>query len=119
MTPRLIQISGVIVDHTYQIEAVPNAGGEARVFASYMTAGGGFNAMVAARRSGMTVAYGGSLGAWGNVRAESPVRDVSGVERSQRPFGGPEVPANPALSCRPGMAAITRQPYVKTETGTN
>lgn len=62
MTPRLIQISGVIVDHIYQIEAVPNAGGEARVFASYMTAGGGFNAMVAARRSGMTVAYGGSLG---------------------------------------------------------
>lgn len=62
MTPRLIQISGVIIDHIYRVEEVPKPGEEARVSASWMAAGGGFNAMVAARRSGMAVAYGGTLG---------------------------------------------------------
>ncbi|MGV8986177.1 MAG: PfkB family carbohydrate kinase [Cypionkella sp.] len=62
MSGRLIQLSGVIVDHIYRVEAVPKAGEEARVLSSSMAAGGGFNAMVAARRSGMKVAYGGTLG---------------------------------------------------------
>ncbi len=59
---RLVQLSGVIMDHVYRIEAVPVAGGEALVRAARLTPGGGFNAMVAARRMGMQVAYGGSLG---------------------------------------------------------
>lgn len=62
MSGRLIQLSGVIVDHIYRVEAVPMAGQEARVLGSSMAAGGGFNAMVAARRFGMDVVYAGGLG---------------------------------------------------------
>lgn len=62
MTGRLIQLSGVIIDHIYRVECVPKPGSEAHVLTSGMAAGGGFNAMVAARRAGMAVAYGGTLG---------------------------------------------------------
>ncbi len=59
---RLVQLSGVIMDHVYRVRAVPAAGTEAEVLGSTLTPGGGFNAMVAARRMGMQVAYGGTLG---------------------------------------------------------
>jgi len=59
---RLVQLSGVIMDHVYRIRAIPAPGTEAEVRSSFLTPGGGFNAMVAARRMGMEVAYGGSLG---------------------------------------------------------
>lgn len=62
MSARLIQISGVIVDHVYKVVAVPRPGAEARVLSASLAAGGGFNAMVAARRAGMEVLYAGSLG---------------------------------------------------------
>lgn len=62
MTARLIQLSGVVVDHIYRVEAVPLPGTEARVYSARLTPGGGLNAMVAARRAGMAVAYGGTLG---------------------------------------------------------
>ena len=62
MTARLVQLSGVIVDHIYWVEAVPHAGDEAIVRRSTICAGGGFNAMVAARRAGLAVAYAGTLG---------------------------------------------------------
>ncbi|MCV2866114.1 PfkB family carbohydrate kinase [Albidovulum sediminicola] len=62
MTGRLIQLSGVIVDHIYWVEAVPRAGEEAIVRRSAICAGGGYNAMVAARRAEMAVAYAGTLG---------------------------------------------------------
>ena len=59
---RLIQMSGVIMDHVYWVEAVPLPGQEAVVRRASLAPGGGFNAMVAARRMGMDVAYGGTLG---------------------------------------------------------
>lgn len=62
MTARLIQLSGVIVDLVYRVERVPAPGTEAVVHGATLTAGGGFNAMVAARRMGMAVDYGGTLG---------------------------------------------------------
>ena len=62
MTGRLIQISGVIVDHIYWVDALPAAGSEALVCRSRLCAGGGFNAMAAARRAGMQVTYYGTLG---------------------------------------------------------
>ena len=62
MITRLVQLSGVIVDHIYWVEAVPRAGEEAIVRRAVLCAGGGFNAMVAARRAGMAVAYAGTLG---------------------------------------------------------
>lgn len=62
MTARLIQLSGVIVDLVYRVEQVPAPGTEAIVHGATLAAGGGFNAMVAARRMGMAVDYGGTLG---------------------------------------------------------
>jgi sugar/nucleoside kinase (ribokinase family) len=59
---RLIQLSGVVVDHVYRVDAVPAPGTEAVVHSAWLAAAGGFNAMVAARRMGMAVAYGGTLG---------------------------------------------------------
>jgi len=59
---KLVQFHGVIVDLVYHIEAVPAPGGEAYVKQFEINAGGGFNAMVSAKRSGMAVAYAGSLG---------------------------------------------------------
>ncbi|MGL4280979.1 MAG: PfkB family carbohydrate kinase [Albidovulum sp.] len=62
MTARLVQLSGVIVDHIYWVESVPAPGTEAIVNRVALAAGGGFNAMVAARRAGLAVAYAGTLG---------------------------------------------------------
>ncbi|TAG10398.1 MAG: ribokinase, partial [Rhodobacterales bacterium] len=59
---RLVQLSGVIMDHVYRVQAVPAPGAEAVVRSASLTPGGGFNAMVAARRMGMAVGYGGTLG---------------------------------------------------------
>ena len=59
---RLVQISGAVVDAVYRIAALPAPGAEALVHGLTLSAGGGMNAMVAARRAGMTVAYGGRLG---------------------------------------------------------
>lgn len=58
----LLQMSGVIVDLIYRVQSVPTAGQEANVQSCVITAGGGFNAMVAAKRSGMQVSYGGAHG---------------------------------------------------------
>jgi len=59
---RFLQMSGVVVDLIYRVRRVPLAGEEADVTGFDTTTGGGFNAMVAARRSGMDVSYGGGLG---------------------------------------------------------
>ncbi len=62
MTGRLLQMSGVVADLLYEVEAVPAAGEEAIVTGFSIAPGGGFNAMVAAKRAGMMVFYGGSIG---------------------------------------------------------
>lgn len=60
---RLVQLSGVCADLVYRVEAVPAPGSDAVVRgAAVMTAGGGFNAMVAARRAGLPVGFAGTLG---------------------------------------------------------
>ncbi len=58
----LLQMSGVVVDLMYQVETVPLAGEEAKVTGFSMAPGGGFNAMIAAKRSGIDVSYGGPIG---------------------------------------------------------
>ena len=59
---RLVQLSGVILDLIYRVQAVPTPGQEAVVKGFSMAPGGGFNAMVAARRFGLDVAFAGTLG---------------------------------------------------------
>ncbi len=62
MTGRLMQLSGAIVDLVYSVQAVPKPGEEAIVSDFAVTPGGGYNAMVAARRAGMEVTYAGGIG---------------------------------------------------------
>jgi sugar/nucleoside kinase (ribokinase family) len=59
---RLVQLSGVVVDHVYRVRRVPDPGTEAEVLSASLSPGGGFNAMAAARRMGLGVAYAGTLG---------------------------------------------------------
>ncbi|HEU0222302.1 MAG TPA: PfkB family carbohydrate kinase, partial [Paracoccaceae bacterium] len=58
----LLQLSGAVVDLVYRVDALPAPGAEAMAESFQATAGGGFNALVAARRAGLDAAYGGGLG---------------------------------------------------------
>lgn len=60
--PRLVQLSGAVVDLVYTLERVPAPGEEALVSGFRSYAGGGFNALVAAVRAGQPSVYGGPLG---------------------------------------------------------
>ena len=62
MTQSLLQMSGVVADLIYTVDAVPTAGQEATSTSFQIAPGGGFNAMVAARRTGISVSYAGSVG---------------------------------------------------------
>ena len=62
MTNRLLQMSGIVADLLYEVDQMPNVGEEAIVSGFSIRPGGGFNAMVAAKRAGMIVSYGGSIG---------------------------------------------------------
>lgn len=59
---RLLQLHGVVIDMIYHVDAIPHSGTEAIVSRFQMAPGGGFNAMAAARRSGMSVTYAGAIG---------------------------------------------------------
>lgn len=59
---QILQLHGVIVDVIYNVEALPERGGEAIVTGFQTTPGGGFNAMAAASRMGAEVHYGGAIG---------------------------------------------------------
>ncbi len=62
MSGRLLQMSGIVIDLVHRIDHVPAAGEEVESPGVMVTAGGGFNAMAAAKRMGVEVQYGGSLG---------------------------------------------------------
>lgn len=58
----LLQLSGMVVDLVQRVDHLPVPGEEVETSEFAMTAGGGFNAMAAARRIGVPVTYGGMLG---------------------------------------------------------
>lgn len=60
--PRLIHIGSAVVDFIYRIERLPAPGDDLTASSFSALPGGGFNMMVAARRSGMRVAYAGKIG---------------------------------------------------------
>jgi sugar/nucleoside kinase (ribokinase family) len=62
-TGRLVHLGNVIVDIVMAVPALPVAGSDVRAADTRITAGAGFNVMVAARRQGMTVVHGGVQGA--------------------------------------------------------
>ena len=62
MSSRFLQMSGVVADLLYQVDHVPTAGKEAIVSGFEIAPGGGYNAMIAAKRAGLAVSYGGAIG---------------------------------------------------------
>ncbi|HXT05503.1 MAG TPA: PfkB family carbohydrate kinase [Roseiarcus sp.] len=58
----LLQLTGVVVDILQKVERLPQPGEEVAAEAALVGAGGGFNALAAARRAGADAAYGGALG---------------------------------------------------------
>ena len=79
MSARLLQISGVVVDLMYTVDAVPTRGEEAIVNGFSIAPGGGFTAMVAAKRAGMDVHYGGALGTGPFARIAREGLNVEGI----------------------------------------
>jgi sugar/nucleoside kinase (ribokinase family) len=70
-------MAGVCVDLVREIDRLPERGGEAMARGGADLAGGGFNAMVAARRGGLAVAYGAGLGT--GPRADIARRALEGL----------------------------------------
>jgi sugar/nucleoside kinase (ribokinase family) len=66
MSARLIHIGSAVVDYVYRIDALPAPGTEKTASSFTQVAGGGFNMMVAATRTGMQVVFGGQLGSGPN-----------------------------------------------------
>ncbi|MFK0691482.1 PfkB family carbohydrate kinase [Mesorhizobium sp. IMUNJ 23033] len=66
MSGRLVHIGSAVVDYVYRIDALPAPGAEKTASGFAQVAGGGFNMMVAASRTGMTVVFGGQLGSGPN-----------------------------------------------------
>jgi sugar/nucleoside kinase (ribokinase family) len=66
MSARLLHAGSAVVDHVYRIDALPAAGSEKTASSYAQVAGGGFNMMVAAARTGMEVVFGGRLGSGPN-----------------------------------------------------
>ncbi len=95
MSARLVQLSGVVVDITYRVQALPAPGHEAIVTGFSISAGGGFNAMVAARRMGLHTAYGGTPGT-----APSPTSPVPPWPLPASPSCAPAWPATIRASAR-------------------
>jgi len=62
MSGGLLQMSGVVIDFVHRVKRLPASGEEVESESAALLAGGGFNAMAAARRLGVEVAYGGTLG---------------------------------------------------------
>jgi sugar/nucleoside kinase (ribokinase family) len=58
----MLHMGGAVVDYIYRVSHLPPRGGESVASTHARMAGGGFNQMVAARRSGLPVAYGGGHG---------------------------------------------------------
>ncbi len=59
---RLIYTGSVIVDLVLTIDALPEPGGDTIASSSQVTAGGGYNVMVAAQRAGLDVVFAGQYG---------------------------------------------------------
>ena len=78
MSRGLLQLSGIVVDLVHRIDALPRAGDEVEARDFMITPGGGFNAMVAAKRLGAAVTYGGTLGT--GPFSEMAARTLSGMQ---------------------------------------
>ena len=82
---RLLQLSGAVIDLVYRVERLPAPGEEIAAATATMTAGGGFNAMAAARRLSLEVGYGGLLGDGPFAALLRQALEAEGIESLHRP----------------------------------
>lgn len=82
--PRLVFTGNVIVDIVMSIDRMPEPGGDVVASSSGLTAGGGFNTMVAAQRDGLPVVFAGQYGTgpFGDI-VRSALADA-GLDLAQR-----------------------------------
>ena len=74
---QLLQMSGVVVDLIYRVDSLPRPGDQVLASTFTIAAGGGFNAMISAKRAGMDVTYGGAHGT--GLLADMVRRDLTDV----------------------------------------
>lgn len=80
----LLQMSGVVVDFVHRVDRLPAPGEEVEARTAELVAGGGFNAMVAAKRFGADVAYGGALGVGPFAELARAALAAAGIPTLQR-----------------------------------
>lgn len=80
MGGRLVHIGSAVVDHVYRIDALPEPGSEKTASSYAQVAGGGFNMMVAASRTGTKVVFGGQLGSGPNGDFLRAAFSAEGIE---------------------------------------
>ncbi|MDB5522475.1 MAG: hypothetical protein JWM58_238 [Rhizobium sp.] len=61
-SPRLIHVGSAVIDFIYRLERLPAPGDDLTASTFAALPGGGFNMMLAAKRSGMPTAYAGKIG---------------------------------------------------------
>jgi len=77
MPARLLYTGQVVIDLVMALDALPRSGGDVLAHSAAFEAGGGFNVMAAARRSGMPTVY---LGRHGNGRFGELARQAMAAE---------------------------------------
>ena len=78
MSTRLFHIGSAVIDDVYRLGQLPAAGMEKVASSHARVPGGGFNMMVAARRAGMSVVFGGQHGTGPNARARQALSSGPG-----------------------------------------
>lgn len=81
--PRLLHIGSSVVDFIYRVDRLPGPGDDLTASSFSAIPGGGFNMMVAAKRSGMRTAYAGKVGDGPFGRMISDALASEGIERLQ------------------------------------
>jgi sugar/nucleoside kinase (ribokinase family) len=77
---KLIQTFSIVVDVNYSVKAFPLSGTETNVLSSGISLGGGYSAMIAARRLGMRIEYAGKIGRGPFSELARESMDSDGIE---------------------------------------
>ncbi len=85
---RLLHLGNVVVDVVLDVPGLPERGGDVLASRTLLTAGGGFNVMVAAARQGLPVSYAGAHGSGPLAAAARAALAEAGVEVMQQPAAG-------------------------------
>jgi sugar/nucleoside kinase (ribokinase family) len=85
---RLLHLGNVVVDVVLDVPALPERGGDMLASSSRITAGGGFNVMVAAARQGLPVRYAGAHGSGPLATLARAALADAGIEVLQQPAAG-------------------------------